>query len=323
MHQEKKNKWISEVGDAWSIYLIRFKTKIPSSSITSRCHWALCDTHRLQMEWEQLCIWHDSYTYVSSVVQWQRAVVSRVQENQEFHSRHAHWRICQYERGETSLKGAHNNFRQLITGIPNSAPFGAYTTIENMCIPMLRSNSVVLEMFYQCPNGHYVHHLDDHDAFFSTGRNEYESIAQWISLDTSHIEIACQHCGHAVGLQCRFWSTPLLLVFSMPTGNSTTLMNNTLKISIKDQNHKYLLMTVVYYRHHHFMNHIITCDRRIWFYDGMAIINQQVQPALECIGSIHSQQDRDLLYNCRGNNACAVIYAHQLEWKAWYDVSWM
>ena len=58
-------------------------------------------------------------------------------------------------------------------------------------------------------------------------------------------------------------------------------------------------------------------------YRGMAIMNQQVQPALECIGFIYSQQDRDLLYNCRGNNACAVIYAHELDWKAWYDVSWM
>jgi hypothetical protein len=48
-------------------------------------------------------------------------------------------------------------------------------------------------MFYQCPNGHYVHHLDDYDTFFSTGRNQYESIAQWISLDISHIEIAWGH----------------------------------------------------------------------------------------------------------------------------------
>ena len=199
--------------------------------------------------------------------------------------------------------------------MPNATPFGNYTTIENVCIPLLRSNSVVSEMFYQCSNGHYVHHLDDHDAFFSTGRNEYESIAQWIYLDTRHIEIACRHCGHAVGLQRRFRSTPPLLVFSIPTSNSRTLMNTTLEISIEDQNHKYLLTAVVYYGNHHdhFTNHIITRDGRIWFYNGMAILDQQVRPALECVGSIHNQQDSDLLYSCRGNNMCAVIYAHQLE----------
>jgi hypothetical protein len=166
-------------------------------------------------------------------------------------------------------------------------------------------------MFYQCPNGHYVHHLDDYDTFFSTGRNQYESIAQWISLDISHIEIACQHCSHAVSLQHRFQSAPPLLVFSMPTSNSTTLMNTTLKISIEDQNHKYLLTAVVYYGHHHFTNHIITRAGRIWFYDGMALLNRlgQVRPALECVGSIHTQID--LLYNCRGNNVCAATYAHQ------------
>jgi hypothetical protein len=217
--------------------------------------------------------------------------------------------FCRYERGETSLEGARDDFRRLIARIPNGAPFGDYTTIENVCVPLLRSNSVVSEMFYQCPNGHYVHHLDNHDAFFSTGRNEYESIAQWISLDTSHIEIACQHCGHAVGLQRRFRSTPPLLVFSMPTSNSATLMNTNLKISIEDQNHKYLLTAVVYYGHHHFTNHIITRDGRIWFYDGMALLNRQVRPALACVGSIHTQID--LLYNCRGNDVCAAIYAHQ------------
>ena len=219
------------------------------------------------------------------------------------------WR---YERGETSLEGARDDFRRLIARIPNGAPFGVYTTIESVCIPLLRSDSVVSEMFYQCPNGHYVHHLDDYDTFFSTGRNEYESIAQWISIHTSHIELACQHCGHAVSLQRRFRSTPPLLVFSIPANNSTTLMNTTLKISIEDQNREYLLTAVVYYGHHHFMNHIITRDGRIWFYDGMAIANRQ-RPALECVGSIHSQQDLDLLYNCRGNSVCAVIYASHFE----------
>ena len=186
--------------------------------------------------------------------------------------------FCRYERGETSLEGARDDFRRLIASNPNGAPFGNYTSIESVCIPLLRSDSVVSEMFYQCPNGHYVHHLDDHDAFFSTGRNEYESIAQWISLDTSHVEIACQHCGHAIGLQHRFRSAPPLLVFSMPTSNSDsiTLMNTTLEIFIEDQNHKYLLTAVIYYGHHHFTNHIITRDGRIWFYDGMAIMNQQV-----------------------------------------------
>ena len=150
--------------------------------------------------------------------------------------------------------------------------------------------------------------------FFQTGRNEYESIAQWISIHTSHIELACRHCGHAVGLQRRFRSTPPLLVFSIPANNSTTLMNTTLNISIEDQNHKYLLMAVVYYGHHHFTNHIITRDGRIWFYNGMAIANHQRPALLECVGSIHSQQDLDLLYNCRGNSVCAVIYASHFWW---------
>ena len=33
---------------------------------------------------------------------------------------------------------------------------------------------------------------------------------------------------------------------------------------------------------------LITRDGRIWFYDGMAIMNQQLRPALKCVGSILS-----------------------------------
>ena len=97
----------------------------------------------------------------------------------------------------------------------------------------------------------------------------------------------------------------------MPTTSNsmTMIMNSTLKISIEDQNHKYLLTAVVYYGHHHFTDHIITRDGRIWFYDGMALLNRQVQPTLECVGSIRTQMD--LLYNCRGNDVCAAIYAQQ------------
>jgi hypothetical protein len=44
------------------------------------------------------------------------------------------WR---YERGETSLEGARDDFRRLIARIPNGAPFGVYTTIESVCIHSL------------------------------------------------------------------------------------------------------------------------------------------------------------------------------------------
>ena len=93
--------------------------------------------------------------------------------------------------------------------------------------------------------------------------------------------------------------------------SATTLMNANLNISVEDQNHQYVLTAVVYYGHHHFTNQIITHDGRVWFYDGMAMLDQQVLPNLEYVGStIRRQQD---LYNCRGNNSCAAIYAHQ--WK--------
>ena len=69
-----------------------------------------------------------------------------------------------------------------------------------------------------------------------------------------------------------------------------------------------MLVAVVYYANQHFTSKVITRDGRLWFYDGMAIANQNVQPTLKHVGFIHNQPD---LHTCEESHgqACAAIYA--------------
>lgn len=57
---------------------------------------------------------------------------------------------------------------------------------------------------------------------------------------------------------------------------------------------------------------IVTRDGRIWYYDGLALVNAnlnvRVQPTLEEVGSIRVRCRPDL-QSCRGGRSTAAIYA--------------
>jgi hypothetical protein len=210
-----------------------------------------------------------------------------------------------YERGGTSLENVRDDARRLIARSPNGAAFGSYTSIENVFICLLRTNTVISERYYVCSNGHRVHHSDDYDAFLSAGVHQYESIAQWVSTETHHARTRCENCGLTVNLKLRFRHIPPLIAFSFP--QLRIGINRTFKlISFDNSEHTYALAAIIYYANQHFTAQIITQDGRIWFYNGMEIINPSVQPSLEHVGFIRSHTNLNI---CKGGNACAVIYS--------------
>jgi hypothetical protein len=211
-----------------------------------------------------------------------------------------------YERGETSLESVRDDARRLIARSRNGAAFGCYTSIEDVCTHLLRTNAVVSERYYVCPNGHHVHHSDNYDAFLSAGLHEYESIAQWVSTNTHHAHALCEACAHPVSLKNKFCQSPPLLVFSIPGVRID--IDTAFNISIENTEHMYTLAAVIYFANSHFTAQIITRDGRIWFYDGMEMLNPNIQPTLEYVGVIHSQFN---LHTCKGGEATALIYARR------------
>jgi hypothetical protein len=81
---------------------------------------------------------------------------------------------------------------------------------------------------------------------------------------------------------------------------------NIISTIIDNQVCMYPLLAVIYYADEHFAAQIVTHDGRMWYYDGLALINIDIQPTLEEVGSIHCQPD---LQSCKGGRATATIYA--------------
>ena len=210
-----------------------------------------------------------------------------------------------YEKGETSLEDVRDNVRLLIARSTNGRPFGHNTSIENVGVHLLSTNKDLFERYYICPNGHHVHHSDDCVAVLSNGVHEYESIVQWVSAETHHAEARCHICHHPVSINLRFQHGPPLLVFSM-AGSRTHINTSFDIVSVDNLVSTYTLLAVVYYADQHFTTQIITHDGRIWYYDGLALKNPNVQPTLEEVGSIHRRPD---LQSCQGGQATAVVYA--------------
>ena len=212
--------------------------------------------------------------------------------------------FSRYEKGEASLEDARDNARRLIARSANGLPFGHNTSIENVSVHLFTTNKVMFERYYVCPNGHHDRHSDDCVAVLSSGVHEYGSIVQWVSEETHHAEARCQICRHAVNIKLRFQHGPPLLVFSM--AGSRTHINPSFDItSIDTCISTYTLLAVIYYADQHFTAQVVTRDGRIWYYDGLALINPNSQPTLEEAGSIHCQPN---LQSCRGCQATAAIY---------------
>jgi hypothetical protein len=166
-------------------------------------------------------------------------------------------------------------------------------------------NEIVWEKFYLCPNGHNACHSYDSHALLSAAATPFTSIAQWVSMDTEQTTARCSVCQHLVSVRLKLCSTPPLLAFEFSAQPTINIVHS-LSVQIENHVQKYSLAAVIYYSHNHFTTQIITQDGRVWFYDGMLIVNQLIEPTLNCTGSIN-----DPLFSvqaCRGGIPCAALY---------------
>jgi hypothetical protein len=213
--------------------------------------------------------------------------------------------FVQYEAGQGSLENARDAVRRHMVG-PNGVIFGEYTSIYAVCSILLKTNQIIWEKFYLCPNGHYAHHSNDFDALLSAAATPFTSIAQWVSTDTEQTTALCSVCQYPVSIRLKFCTTPPLLVFEFSAQPTIDIVHS---FSVQLENciqKNYSLAAVIYYSHNHFTTQIITRDGRVWFYDGMLITDPTVEPTLVCVGSINDASFS--LQVCRGGTPCAAIY---------------
>ena len=213
--------------------------------------------------------------------------------------------FIRFERGQGSLEDARDKVRRTLARTERGCAYGNYTSIDSVCSAWFKTNEVVFERFYQCPNEHHIRHSNDYDAYF-TGTVSYASISQWISSDTAQTSALCRICSYSVGIKLKFRSCPPLLAFQLSELAGTTFIDRNLSVQVEYRVQRYVLAAVVYYAHEHFTSQVITRDGRVWFYDGMAVAHQNT-PTLEHVGSINDTSFD--IRSCRGGIPCLVLYA--------------
>jgi len=213
--------------------------------------------------------------------------------------------FVQYEAGQGSLEHARDAVRWHMARNSNVI-FGTYMSIWEVCSALLRTNEIVWEKFYLCPNGHNLCHSNDSEALLSAAATPFESIDQWVSMDTEQMTARCSVCRHQVSVRLKFCRTPPLLAFefsAQPTINIVHRMNVQLENHVQKC---YSLAAVIYYSNNHFTTQIIMRDGRVWYYDGMLITDLMVEPTLDCVGSINDPSFS--VQACRGGTPCAALY---------------
>ena len=108
-----------------------------------------------------------------------------------------------------------------------------------------------------------------------------------------------------MNVETTFVTAPPLLILEF--SNSEIEIDHCHDIKRFDETHKYDLAGVIYYRDEHFISNIIilniiTTDKQVWFYDGLATGSQLIYS-----GSLQSCPQLSV---CRGGMASAAFYTH-------------
>ena len=73
--------------------------------------------------------------------------------------------FIRFEEGQGSLEDARDKVRWTLARTQRECAYGNYTSIDSVCSAWFKTNEVVFERFYQCPNEHYIRHSNDYDAY--------------------------------------------------------------------------------------------------------------------------------------------------------------
>ena len=204
-----------------------------------------------------------------------------------------------YDENKISLETARDSVRNELARFSQYMRFGSYTSIEHVCEAMFTTSNVIYQTHYHCPNNHRKIHSEFYTTYMSKGLAPFRSTSEWMRTNSQQGTNCCELCFQPVNIETIFVVPPPLLVLEF--SSSTTDIDHSLELTHLGELHRYNIAGIIYYRDHHFISHIITPDKQVWFYDGLNNGGQMLYS-----GSLETH--RPLLTTSRGGSASAAIY---------------
>ncbi|KAF8803149.1 hypothetical protein BYT27DRAFT_7305464 [Phlegmacium glaucopus] len=208
-------------------------------------------------------------------------------------------KFFKYDENEISLEMARDSVRKELARFSQYMRFGSYTSIEHICEAIFTTNNVIYQTYYQCPDNHRQLHSESYTTYMSKGRAPFRSTSEWMQTNSQQGTNHCELCNQPVNIETTFIVPPPFVVLEF--SSSSTEIDHSFELTHLGEQHRYSIAGIIYYRDHHFMSHIITSDKQVWFYDGLSIGGQMFYS-----GSLTTHQT--LLTTSRGGSAAAAIY---------------
>ena len=209
--------------------------------------------------------------------------------------------FLKYDENKISLEMARDSVQNKLARFSQYMRFGSYTSIKHVCEAIFTTSNVIYQTYYQCPDNpiHRKLHSEFYTIYMSKGWAPFRSTSEWMQTNSQQRTNCCESCYQPVNIETTFVVPPPLLVLEF--SSSTTDTDHSLELTHLGELHRYNIAGVIYYRDYHFISHIITPDKQIWFYDGLNTEGQMLY-----LGSLEAHQP--LLTTSRGGSASAAIY---------------
>jgi hypothetical protein len=205
--------------------------------------------------------------------------------------------FSKYNKKQISLEKGRDKVRKELAKHFPQLRFGSYTSIEYIFDAMFTTSEIIYEIYHQCPNGHGDLYSEGYKFYMTKACAPFTSTSEWMRTNSYDATNSCRTCGQAVDIETAFVTAPPLVVLEF--SNSSIKIDHCLEIKLSDEIHKYDLAGIVYYRDEHFVSNIVTADKQLWYYDGLA------GSQLVYSGSLLSCPQ---LTTCRGGSASAAFY---------------
>ena len=206
--------------------------------------------------------------------------------------------FSEYDKKQISLEKGRDKVRKELAKAFPHLRFGSYTSLEYIFDAMFTTGGVIYKTCHRCPDGHGDFYSERYKLYFTKACAPFASTSEWMRINSYSATNSCRTCGQAVDIETTFVTAPPLLVLEF--SNSSIKIDHHLEIKLSDKVHKYDLTGIVYYGDEHFVSNIVTADKQVWYYDGLAAGSQLVYS-----GSLSSCPR---LTTCRGGSASAAFY---------------
>jgi hypothetical protein len=207
--------------------------------------------------------------------------------------------FIKHASGAKTLESTRDDTRHYLHQLaPSHFRWGQFTSISTLAEYLLTMPTATMQNDYVCKNGHIseTRRTNNTCCLLTIGSTASKSVADWMQELKEKSRVTCASCPEKMAITHHFL-LPIPFI-AIALGNQQLQIDQTFSIYINNQQFRYELRGIVYYRESHFTARVVNHNGMIWFHDGIAT-GQSLEYEGRVVESLNS---------CKGKQASVAIY---------------